>query len=302
MPVRVKLDNETLAGLLRELAVLVDLAGEGAFKRRAYERAAESVDTWEVPVSDLSDLRVIPGIGTGIASKLLQMIMTGSCDKLDALRSEWGAARDLLKIRGVGPATARQLFGLGARTEEDVRELVKTGRFCPSQLTKEALGLVKAEERLPWVKAKEIADEVVSRLRQRGVAGWVEVCGSLRRGKETVGDLDIVVLVQTNRERQACEHALDTVVLSGEKKVSGTVRGFQVDFRFATAENIGTMTLRATGPKSFNIRLSGIAKKRGWKLSEYGLFDAQGQLVAGATERDVFTSLGLRYLSPEERA
>jgi DNA polymerase (family 10) len=269
-------DLKQVITALNELADLSALAGENKHKSGAYRRAAENLE--ETTVLDIAtfDWESVPGIGASIGTKVRQLVATGKLEKLEQFRAEFGPMRALMALPGVGPATAKKLWASGVRTVQDAR--VATG---------------KADERYPRDEAQAVATWVVSKL-----SGEAVVCGSLRRGKETIGDVDIVLRTES---LAGVETLFDAVLLAGEEKVSGLKDGLQVDVRRCSdPEEFGSMVLHFTGSKEFNIACRKLAQELGLKLNEYGAWRGEVR-VAGRTELEVLELLGIGWVEPNER-
>ncbi|CAN5469748.1 DNA polymerase/3'-5' exonuclease PolX [soil metagenome] len=317
------ISNRRIAAALQELAELVKLeeGSSQAFRVRAYERAAGAVRDHPLAVAGLdpADLQTIDGLGRATADKVRQFIDTGSIDQLDKLRLKYPPDFvELTRIPGVGPKTAvmlRHRLGVGniedlraAIAAEQVRELPGMGARSEEKIAKsiERLGLHGKDRRTPIIQALPVAGEAAAYLAQLDGVVEVQVCGSLRRFSETIGDIDIVVAADDASSVMAAVVAMPAVaevVVSGDTKTSVlTDRGLQVDVRVVEPGQFGAATIYFTGSKQHNIELRQRAMAAGLLLNEYGLEESEtGTVVAAATEEDVYRALGLAFVPPEIR-
>lgn len=335
--------NERVAGLLAEYAELLAMTGGDRFKIRSYEKAARGVGGYATDLATLdeADIRKIPNVGASIAGKVNQAVQTGTFPQLEELRGQIPAGvLTLMRVPNLGPAKAlavyrelgiadidallaavengdlRQLKGFGPRTEEVIRtgiELVRGGAG-----------------RVLMATALDLAESIVDRLAP--LADRCTYAGSLRRGKETVGDIDILAAAADSAPLMEAFVALpeaDTVLVRGETKTSirtalhpaaalpaagtnGTDAdhdtaaasggGLQIDLRVVPQEVWGAALQYFTGSREHNVRVRELAVHAGLKLSEYGLFDADtDELIVAGTEQEVYERLGLRWIPPTLR-
>ncbi|MEU7559459.1 DNA polymerase/3'-5' exonuclease PolX [Streptomyces eurythermus] len=311
--------NDEVEAVLREYADLIAITGGDAFKARAYEKAARAIGGHPADVSTLEPdaLREIPNVGRSIADKVTEYLRTGRIAVVEERRSEIPAGvRELITIPTLGPKKALRLYedlrissvdelaaaieadaladlkGFGEKTQENIRHGIELLR--------------RAGGRVPLSLALDTAEEILAEL--SGVTGcWrCAYAGSLRRMRETVGDLDVLVAAKRSAPFMDALCALpDTaeVVARGTKKTSvRTGRGLQVDLRVVPPESWGAAMQYFTGSKAHNIRTRTIAGHQGLKLSEYGLFDTDGgEPVASRTEEEVYARLGLPWIAPPLR-
>lgn len=315
--------NSEMAAIFEELASLTRIADGSpqSFRARAYEAAVKRLEGWPVRVEDLSEaeIRRIPGIGKSSASMIREYLRTGRIAKLDRLREEFPPRfRELVRIPGLGPKRAvklrdalgvdsvdrlvtalesqavRQLPGFGPKTEENLRRAV------------DRLGWSGKERRIPILEAMRQAERLVSELRGLPEVDDVAYCGSLRRFRDTVGDLDILVSTSDAASVRASLIEMgwiQQVIGAGDTKASVlTHSGLQVDVRMVARVEWGAALLYFTGSKEHNIRLRKLAIERGWVLSEYALYEeADGAVVARETEEAVYGALGLPWIPPTIR-
>jgi len=310
--------NELVARILYEIADLLDLEGV-AFKPRAYRRAAEVVEALAEPIEDLvadGTHAELPGIGEAIAKKIAEVVETGRLRYHDELKAKLPIdLHALTRVDGVGPKTAKLLYDvLGVRTLDDLEQAARAGRIQTvkglGEKTEAKIlrGLAETrgvEGRMLLGAALPLAEELVAELRSTGLFERVEYAGSVRRGRETIGDLDILAVSADPMPAVAAFLALPEVVeiLSrGETKASVRLgNGTQVDLRVVPSESFGAALQYFTGSKAHNIELRKLAVARGWKLNEYGLYDGDDKPLAGKDEAGVYRALGLEPIPPELR-
>ena len=315
--------NRDIAALLQELADLLKLE-EGspqAFRVRAYEKAATAVRDAPGPVADMTiaELQRLEGVGKSTAEKIATVVATGRLAQLDALRRKFPPGFvELTKIPGLGPKTVIMLRDrLGIETLEQLeaalaahqlRELPGLGAKSEEKIAKaiERLGLAGKEHRTPIIEALPLARSLVQTLGELPQVERIEYCGSLRRFRDTIGDIDIVVASTDPRPVMDAFVALPAVIEvlgHGETKSSIVTRtGLQVDLRVVAPDQYGAAVVYFTGSKQHNIELRQRAIARGWTLNEYALADAEtGDVIASASEEDIYRALDLAVVPPELR-
>ncbi len=310
--------NRLVAKILYEVADLLELQGV-EFKPRAYRRAAQAVESSPIPVEDLvaqGRLRELPGVGASMAQKIEEIVATGRLAYHDELKKAFPVdLYALTQVEGVGPKTAKLLYeALGVRTLEDLEEAARSGRLRQvpglGAKTEEKIlrGLTETrreQHRELLGHALPLAREWVRKLRTTGLFQMLEPAGSLRRGKETIGDLDFLAVSDQPQRAVAAflrEVSPEEVLAQGPQKVSVRLAGgLQADLRLVPKEAFGAALQYFTGSKAHNIRLRERAVARGLKLSEYGLFTADGQVLARETEEEIYRALGLAWIPPELR-
>jgi DNA polymerase (family 10) len=304
--------NREVAERLRFMAQLLEVTGEeDPFKVRAYERAAQQVEENPVPVSELDEkaLVAIQGIGSGIAKKIASIVRTGTFPELDELRGKIPESLpELLKLDGVGPKTVHRLWmKLGIESIEDLEKAARSRRIRAVK----GFGEKKESEFLRSIAnyrasatrmTRDRADAVVAKVASALTPGTFEVAGSYRRGKSTVGDIDIVSREPSRGVNPRLRPVADEVINEGEQRTSIRCLGERVDIRFADEESFGSMLIYLTGSKDFNIRLRALAIERGLKLNEYGLEERSGgTLHTFPDENSLLSFLGLPLIPPEIR-
>jgi DNA polymerase (family X) len=313
--------NQELARMFGRIADALELKGETGFRVLAYRKAARAlVDLGaDIETLDAADrVLEIPGVGEGIAKKIHEYLATGRMHKYDEVVASLPPGLfELLSIQGVGPKTVKQLYDkLGVTTPAELKQAIESGRFAelPGMGEKKGASILHSirneeltGERMYLDEAFELAEAVTDHMKRCRSVRQVAYGGSLRRGKETIGDIDILAVGP--KAAEIVEHftthpRVKNVLASGETKASvlfesrGKTR--QVDLRVLSEPEYGAALQYFTGSKDHNVALRALAQKQGLKLSEYGLFRGEKR-VAGRTEQEVYAALGLPYIEPELR-
>ncbi len=313
------LHNEDVASVFDEMADLLAIQGANAFRVRAYQRAARIIRGLPRQLAEMDgadEFDALPGIGADLAGKIAELLRTGRLGALEELkRSVPAGIRDLLALPALGPVRTRTLLTkLRIRGLEDLSRAIAQGRlakvrgFGPKIRAQLAKALAEraggGQKRLPLSVAAEYARPLKAFLESIPGVSRVEVAGSYRRGRETVGDLDVLVCASRGGETlEALRHYEDLRELTsmGETKASGVLRnGLQVDVRVLEPASFGAALHYFTGSRDHNIHVRRRVQERGYKLSEYGLFRGTRR-IAGESEQDVFKALGLPWIPPELR-
>ena len=311
--------NTEAAELLREIADLLDLRGE-RFKPEAYRRAARSVETLTEPLAAVAarnGLREVPGIGEAIDEKLREYLAQGTIPYLERLRGEVPPGLiELMRLPGVGPKTARRFWTeLGVTDRDGLARAIDAGRldglkgFAARKIEQTRTAVAAAA--VPSPPARRPIDTVFAEaqairdaLRDRAPTEQVEIAGSFRRGRETVGDLDVLVTSQDPERVFEVFSALPEIAevrMRGPTKETVILRdGLQVDLRVVEPAAFGAALQYFTGSKDHNVRLRSLARDLALKVNEYGVFRADTR-VAGRTEEEVYGRLGLPWIPPELR-
>lgn len=312
------MDNLAIARVLAEIGDLLEIKSENPFKIRAYRNAAETVTHAPGSIALLSepDLRALPGIGKDLAAKIAELVNTGSIAYHQELLQEFPPTiLDLLHLQGVGPKTVAMLYReLGIRTLDDLQAAARDGRLrgLKGMGTKKEAQILKAvEERARVVgrrltaEAYDTAGALVGGLREHAPGAWIGFVGSLRRGCETCGDLDILAAgaPPSIMEAFTAYRLVERILVHGETKSSVLLwGGFQADLRLVPRESLGAALQYFTGSKNHNIALRDRAIQRGFKLNEYGLYRiSDAAAVAGESEEGIYEALGLAFVPPELR-
>ncbi|MGS2641212.1 DNA polymerase/3'-5' exonuclease PolX [Streptosporangium sp. LJ11] len=301
--------NDDVAAALEEYAELFAMNGGDAFRVRSYQKAARAIagfpdDITTVPV------RSVSGVGEAIAKKVEEYLERGSFRQLDDLREKVPqGVRRLTRVTSLGPKKAVFLFQeLGIDSPEALVKAIGEGRLdgvkgfgakTVENLLKGVEHLAEHSARMHTGTAMDLAERVIASLPG---AERIAYAGSLRRMKDTVGDIDVLVVgPESLMDDFKAQPYVAEVVASGEKKTSiRTAQGVQVDLRLVPAESWGAAMMYFTGSKEHTVHLREIIVKKGWKLSEYGLFDGD-RVIAAATEEEVFEALGMEWIPPTLR-
>ena len=311
--------NDEVAELLQEYADLISISGGDATKARAYEKASRSVGGHHGDVERLDDkgLLAISNVGSSIARKIREYLDTGAIAALEDLRGEIPeGVRSLISIPGLGPKRAMLLHReLEIGSVQELLDALESGRltgltgFGPKteENLRRGIRLMQSSgDRILLGVAAGIAEEILGELRENEAVERADVAGSLRRMRETIGDIDL--LVASERPSQVMDaftalSGVDRVMARGTTKSSiVTTRGLQVDLRVVEPKVWGAALQYFTGSKAHNVHVREIAVRKGLKLSEYGLFRTKsGKLVVAETEEEVYERLGLPWIAPTLR-
>jgi DNA polymerase (family 10) len=326
------MDNKAIAGILYETADLLEIDGADSFRIRSYRNAAEAIEAQTQQIADLigepKKVLAIAGIGKGMLVNMQEMFREGKLSlHAELLKKYRPSMLDLLKIQGLGPKTIALIWSAYQVSDvEGVEKLAKEGKIreLPRMGEKQEQKLLKAIEdyrriagRFLLDAAEREAQKIIDHLRDgpgrdRSRVEKITPAGSLRRGRETVGDLDILVTGKAccddDVREKLIEHiiklpGLMEIIARGENKVSFRLRGgMQVDVRLLPPESYGAAMQYFTGSKAHNVALRQRALKMGYSLSEYSLATLDtGTSVAGRTEEEIYTRLKLDYVPPELR-
>jgi len=312
--------NREIARILSEIADLLEIKGENPFKIRAYQRAAQAIEGLAMTLSDMrghQPFTDISGVGSSIAEKIEELLDAGQCRYHQELLAEFPASlAALLSIPEVGPRKAKVLHDeLGitsvdeleqAAREGKLRELKGFGAKTEQNILRGIERLKVHKARLPLAQAHPLAMEVVEDLLLAAPVERIEPAGSIRRMRDTIGDIDILVTSSEPQDVMSTFVGLpvvDHVLEQGATKSSVLSHsGAQVDVRVVDPESFGAALQYFTGSKEHNVRLRELAVRRGLRLSEYGVFDVKtDRRIAGATEEEVYAALGLPLIPPEMR-
>ena len=314
--------NEDIAELFENMAALLEMKGDTVFKIRAYQRAARTIENLpfvvEQAATDGMDLKSVPGIGKAISEKIHELIGTGQVQTYEKLKGELPkGVLTLMNIPGVGPKTAILIAKeSGSGTIESVEEAILDGRIAalPRLGDKTAQNILRQirtlrtkDQRVPIGQALPAAQRIISELRQRCPdLKHISAVGSLRRWRETIGDIDIMATAGDSDQVMDTLAELDgvqQVLVHGPKKTSVVVEpGLQVDLRIVEDDSFGAMLQYFTGSQQHNIRLRDYANQQGLSLNEYGITHLDtGALEKFADEERFYGRLGLPLIPPEIR-
>jgi DNA polymerase (family 10) len=311
--------NSDIAGIFSRVADMLDIKGENPFRIRAYQNAARTVGELSRDVSEMidreEDLSELSGIGKDLAGKIAEIVETGSLKFLRELETEIPPELlELLKISGLGPRKVKALHReLGIKTlaqlkdalkEHKIRELEGFGEKTEANISDELERITGSEPRLKLVIADEIVKPLLDYLQKSSGVKKVEVAGSYRRRKETVGDLDILVIQKKDAgvmDRFVHYEDVKKVVSQGSTRSTVLLKsGVQVDLRAVNEVSYGAALHYFTGSKAHNIAVRKLAVKKNLKINEYGVFRDKKR-IAGRTEEEVFEQVGLPFIPPELR-
>ncbi len=315
--------NREIARLLWETADLMEIASDDSFRIRSYRNGATAIEGQpESVMAILGDesrkLTEIPGIGKGLAAVVQELVKRGSCDRRDELMTQFPAvALEFLKIQGLGPKSIALLFQHfqvqsmddleRLCVEQKLRDLPRMGAKLEEKVLRSIAQYRLRTGRFLLSFAEQTAHELLEMLRNTPGVTSAEAAGSLRRGRETVGDLDLLVTGEDPEpalEAVAKHPRVYEVLSRGVNKISVTLgrEGFQVDVRALPKQSFGAAMQYFTGSKEHNVAIRMRAIKMGLKLSEYGLFRAEDETrVAGENEVEIYRALGMDWISPEIR-
>lgn len=311
--------NDQLAAAFNELADLMEITGADRFRVLAYRRVANEIEAQARDLTAMSqqEWASLRGVGKATAAKIEEFLQTGTMRKLeDARASVPSGLLELTSLPGLGPKTAMLIHEeLGVSSIDDLKEAVKAERIrtirglgpkTEESLSRSLQHFSLGERRVDLEKALLVAESLLMPLRASRIVTKAEYAGSLRRMKETIGDIDI--LVTSRKPKEAAElfsslESTDGVRASGETKTTiMTTEGLQADLRVVAPDEFGAALQYFTGSKEHNVRVREIAVRQGLKLSEYGLFKVDGaSRIAGETESDVYQALGMQLPAPTMR-
>ena len=317
------MENREIARLLWETADLMEIAGEDSFRIRSYRNGATAVEGYPERIEDIlgdpeRKVTDIPGIGKGLSQVLSEIVERGSCDRRDRLLEKFPpTALEFLKIQGLGPKGIALIFEHYRVStidelerlcrEQKLRVLPRMGAKLEEKVLRSISQYRQRTGRYLLSYAEGVAQELAAVFHEvRGVEA-VTPAGSLRRGRETVGDLDLLVTGPNPTavlDRFIAYPSVEEVLSRGENKASAKVgrEGLQVDVRALAPESFGAAMQYFTGSKDHNVAVRTRAVKMGFKLSEYGLYRvADDSKVAGETEAQIYEALGLGWIPPELR-
>lgn len=315
--------TKTIAQIFRDIAKILEIEGENVFRIRAYERAAGNVESLSEDIQDLINdgrLTDIPGIGADLAEKIKEIVKTGKLQFFENLKKTIPEGLlELLKIPSVGPKTARLFYEkLKIKSVQELEKAANDGSLLELEgikkrtvenILKGIALMKKGRERMDLAAAAACANELIKELKEK-VRGLKQIsaCGSLRRMKETVRDIDILVVSDSPQEVMNAFTALpqvkDITAQGAAKSSIITKENAQVDLRVVEERSFGAALIYFTGSKNFNIKIRQIAIKKGLKVNEYGVFilkKGKETYISGKAEEEVFKSLGLAYIAPELR-
>jgi len=312
--------NTDVAAMLNRVADLLEIRGENFFKIRAYREAVRQLDNLTTEIEDLitqGRLKDIPGIGEAIEKKIVEYVTTGQLEFLTRLEAEVPPALlELTRVPGLGPRTAKDIYdALGILSLDALEQAAQSHRLLEvrgikakteENILKGIAMLKRTEGRIFFPEAWILADALLVTLRSLKGVLRAEIAGSLRRARETIGDLDLLV-ASDDPQTMCAEFArlpqVNEVIAQGGTKTSIRVRsGMQVDVRAVKPDSFGAAWQYFTGSQAHNVQLRGRAERMGkLKVNEYGVFKEDGTRIAGETEEGVYAAVGCAWIPPELR-
>jgi len=321
MSKRVKLEKQTnkLAEIFYEMADILELKKE-KWKPQAYRIAAQTIESLKEDIEDIylekgiKGFEELPGIGEGIAKKIVQFIESEKIEEYEKLKKSIPQGLyEMMNIPGIGVKRASLFYHkLKIKNIKELEKAAKKHKLLglpgfKEQAEKkilEGISSLEIENRIPLKQAEKIANRIISELKKLKEIEKVEIAGSIRRKKSMIRDIDLVV--QTKKPEIVAEKFtkmsfVDKILGKGKEKATIITKDrMQADVRFFTEKEYGAGLLYFTGDKQHNIWLRKIAIKKGWKLNEYGLFQGRKR-IAGRTEKEIYDKLGVKIVGPEKR-
>ncbi|NIA02482.1 MAG: hypothetical protein GWP15_03790, partial [Nitrospirae bacterium] len=319
------MDNKAIAKVFDEVADILDIKGGNVFRINAYRKAALNIlnsprDLRDIVDKAPNDLPKIPGIGQSLKEMIVQLVQTGHCKEHDKLKKSIPAGLlEMLHIRSLGPKKVKMLHGkLGVKSVKELKKAAKEGRIrdlegMGARSEKVILKAIEeyskfSSDRTLISEAKMEAMRIIEYMKGCKEVAKIEYAGSLRRGKETIGDIDILITVKDSEKSHGVvmEHfttyddVLNVIASGDTKSTIMLISGMHVDLRVIDDHSFGAAMHYFTGNKQHNIKLRDIAKRKGLKVSEYGVFKGK-KLIACKSEKDVFKAVGFPYIIPEIR-
>ncbi len=315
------MDNKTIAKIFEEIGNILEIQGDNPFRFNSYYRAAQVIANLPQELemiygTDSKSLTKIPGIGKALADKIIELIKTGKCREHDALvKTLPKGFLEMLNIRGVGPKKVKLFYTqLAVKNIDELKaaaekHLLRTLPRMGEKSETEILAAIKEYASAPRNRrmlfdAMNYAEKYVSYIKNLREIDAIEPCGSLRRRADTIGDIDI--LCASNKPKIVMKKfttypEIAKVLSQGKTKSSVVLKsGMQADLRVVDKKIFGAALQYFTGSKEHNVRVRDIAKRRGLKISEYGVFKGQ-KLIAGKTEKEVYAAIKFPYIEPEMR-
>ncbi|MBI5026519.1 MAG: DNA polymerase/3'-5' exonuclease PolX [Nitrospirae bacterium] len=311
--------NQEVARIFNAIADILEIKGENPFRIRAYRRAAQNIEGLPKDVAEVSkeELTKIPGIGQDLAGKIEGYVKTGRMPFYEELQKEVPPGLvELLNVPSLGPKTAKLLYDrLKIKSIDELEDMAKQHRLkgLPGIQAKTEENILKGiemikrgKERQPIGRVLPLAQDILKKLKEKAPVKKLSLCGSLRRWKDTIKDIDILA---TSSDPKKVMHAfinlphVKDVLMQGPTKSSiVTHEGLQVDVRVVEEESFGAALAYFTGSKAHNIRVREMAVKAGLKINEYGIFkEKTGKRIGGKDEADVYKAIGLPFIQPEMR-
>ncbi|WP_456405058.1 DNA polymerase/3'-5' exonuclease PolX [Thiolapillus sp.] len=312
--------NSEIAAIFNRIGDILEIQGENPFRVRAYRNAARMLQGYSRSLAEMVEqgesLEALPTIGKDLAAKIREIVTTGSLRKLRQLEAAVSpGVVDLLQVPGLGPKRLKLLRDYlnihdvneleKAARQGLVRQLPGFGAKTEQNILRELQDLKQRTRRFLWAEVEDTAEQLLAYLRKQPGVKQVEMAGSFRRRRETVGDLDI--LVSASKDSSVMDafagfEAVERVISKGHTRSTVVLRtGLQVDLRVVPQVSFGAAWHYFTGSKAHNIAVRVMGVQRGLKVNEYGIFDKQGKRIAGRTEKEIYEQMGLQWMEPELR-
>jgi len=319
------IDKRVVAKMLDEIGTLLELKGENRFRCIAYHNAARNIEALSVDIQELIDtdeLKNVRGIGSGMAEKITEFVKTGKMQFYEDLKSSIPPGLiEMLRIQGLGPKRVKMLYekkGIKSLSElkeaaekQELRDIAGFGEKTEANILRGIEALETTSEKQIYSKAREAADRIVSVIRDMKGVREIEVAGSLRRRKEVIGDIDIVVSVEAKDRPKVIEkfvslQNVSRVIGQGDTKASVVLKeGINCDMRLVGASEFPFALNYFTGSKEHNVEMRLLARKLGWSLNEYEFSKIEGVKSKSPpkckSEDDIYRALGMQYVEPELR-
>ncbi|MBI4652580.1 DNA polymerase/3'-5' exonuclease PolX [Candidatus Desantisbacteria bacterium] len=314
------MDNHKIADIFEEIADILDIVGDNPFRIRSYRNAARIIEDLSDDIFSIINeggtLENIKGIGKGIEEKIEEIVKTGSCSLLKELHEKVPPEiRELLKIEGLGPKKVKLMYDkLGidsidklesAASSGKLRNLEGMGEKTENKILKSLEYYRQGQGRFKLSDGFSICESLIKYLKNAKNLIKIEPAGSFRRRQETIGDLDLLAICSSETdimEKFIKYDEVKEIIAHGDTKTSiKLTNGIQVDLRVLEPESFGAALHYFTGSKAHNIRVRSLAREKGLKVSEYGVFDSGDKKIGGKDEKDIFTNIGLSYIPPEIR-
>ena len=316
------MNNKEIAKIFREMAELLEIKAENLFRIRAFQKAAQNIENLSEDIGEIAkrgELQSIPGIGKGAAERIEEILKTGKLKEYRDLKKEFPSGlMEILSVPELGPKTAKLLYDkLGIKSIKTLEEaakkhkiqgLFRLGAKIEANILRGIEVYQRQGERMLLFDALKVVRPIIEKLGRLPEIKLLSEAGSLRRRKETIGDIDILTASTSPKVVIKAFTNLDEmreILAEGETKSSIRLNdGTQVDLRVVKPNSFGAALVYFTGSKSHNIKIRDLAKRKGLKVSEYGVFKVRGnkqEFLTGKTEEEVYESLGLSWIPPELR-
>jgi len=310
--------NQEIARMLREVSAIFEIKGENPFRIRAYQKAAQNIENFAQDMEEVAkrgELEKLPGIGKDMANKIREILETGSLKQLEDLKKEIPPSLvAFLSVPGLGPKTAKLLFEeLGIKDIDELERMAREHKLqglpgikarTEENILRGIEILKKGQERIPLGRAAPLSEEMIRELLDSTPVERITVAGSVRRRRETIRDIDLLVVspdpAKVMEGFVRLPHVGEVLAKGTTKSSVRTRDGIQVDLRVVEPRCFGAALCYFTGSKAHNIRVRDLAVRKGLKVNEYGVFRG-GEWIGGREEQEVYRAVDLPYIPPELR-